>query len=202
MIKKMNRQDSWLIERWGKEKFEKVADWTDELNERADKFVRALCSPEKLAPLYNWIRETTQIPELQFREKIIDRDGKTPYIEFESNDFVHSSPILEAAYSKFYVGNFNSSCSKEQYKEGKVDEYSSRSEEVETDLSVPGKISYWMTVHYHYELLDGGSNGSEIAYVEFDENFNMKIHSSVMKYQERMEENRRFREKFGGEEDE
>jgi len=190
------RHDTWMLKRMSQERLNEMCDWCEERDKRAEKFVRELCNPEKLAPMYNWIRETLQLPEMQFTAKVVNgsKDTDVPTIEFESNNIVNCSPILEAAFSSFKVENFNSNCFREKFREEDTVEYGEKIPA--TDCSKPAKIYYWFTVDYRYHVLQGGSNGVHIATVTIDEQFNVEITSELTLAKQREEEEREWRSRY------
>lgn len=153
------------------EKKLKAADeWITERDERAAKFFEELKNPEKLEPMFDYIRNLIGLPGLNFTVTVEEHQGKK-YIEFESAD-IHDNFLIRNAWSEFRVSNFGGSLSTEKYDDG-LDRYNPR----ETDLSVPARVDYWWNIDFSYEHWGSGTNGAEIATAWVDDKFNWTFRS-------------------------
>ena len=103
---------------------------------------------EKIDDLFEAIRTLVKMPELKFLPEITeDRWGKKR-IDFESDDLTESDYLISLAWKRFRISTFNSNSCIDRKTE---------------------KPRYWLTVHYTYEHHDGGRNGAEIGYAEFQD---------------------------------
>ena len=97
---------------FSEEKLVQADKWITERDERAAKFFEELGNPERLEPMFDYIRKLVGIPDLTFTIKTREN-----YIEFTSND-ISDNFIIRNAWAEFRIGDFNSGLSKEKYEDG------------------------------------------------------------------------------------
>ena len=103
--------------------------------------------------LFESINKKTGLNLNFIMEKRTTRNGDIVF-NLESNEI--RNPIIALAWKSFRVENFGGNCCYEG--------------EGEEDYSKPAsKVYYWMSIHYGYEHVDGGTNGAKIGNAYFFE---------------------------------
>ncbi len=116
----------------------------------------------KVEELFGLIRDFVKMPDLQFKANLREyRDGDKR-IEFDSDDIAKKDYLISLAWKEFKISNFNSNATVDRQSE---------------------EPYYWITVHYDYKHIDGGSNGAEIGFAEF-RNGNWKFYSDIERYKD------------------
>ena len=119
-------------------------------NIRKEELVKAL----DMEPLFNWLREVTGL-DLKFEvQRIADKNRDEYRIDFTSQNIVQHSGIMQLNFTELYIDTFGNSVSS-----SKPDYY----DKEEIDYTKDYNLYYWVSIHFSYKHIGGGSNGTKLG---------------------------------------
>lgn len=152
-MKKADRNDKWGIEAYGKEKWIQRCDYEDDKAIRKERLFAEVVKPEKMAELFALVNNLFG-EDLKFSYTL---DADKQRVDIKSGVDLADRPLINLAWKEFRVANFGGGL-------GASEPY------YDKDYSKPvERVFYWMSIHYEYSHIDGGSNGASIATAWFYE---------------------------------
>ena len=165
---KADRNDKWGIEHYGKEAWEQRCDYEDDRESRKERLFAEVSKPERMMELFGLINKLFG-EDLKFAYTV-NSDKKR--IDIKSGVDLSDRPLICLAWKEFRVENFGGGI-------GTSEPY------YDKDYSKPvDKVFYWMSIHYEYSHIDGGSNGASIATAWFSEDGKWTLESDKERYKE------------------
>ena len=165
-MRKADRNDKWGIEKYGVEAWNQRCDYEDDKEERKEKLFAEATKPEKMQELFALINGLVG-EDMKFTYKV-NKDKQK--IEIESGVDLSDRPFIRLAWKEFRITNFGGGLGTNEHHYGE-------------DYSKPvEKVFYWMSIHYEYSHIDGGSNGASIATAWFSEDGKWTFESDEERY--------------------
>lgn len=106
-----------------------------------------------LTPLFNWIKEVTGISDLKFNVEKTNRN-KDYRIEFESDNIIDKCGVMKFAFNDVRINSFGNgvtTTAPNYYDSEKI------------DYNKDYDLYYWVSLHFSYQLVEGGSNGCKFG---------------------------------------
>lgn len=154
-MSRLDRNDEWGLEKYGIAKWNQRCDYEDDKEDRMDKLFAEATKDENMQGLFGFI-DAYLGEKMNFSYTV---DEKRRKIDIESKTDLADKPFICLAWKKFTIENFGGglSCDAPYYVE-------------ELDYSKPVNcVYYWMSIHYSYQHISGGTNGAEIGTAFFKE---------------------------------
>lgn len=165
-MKKADRNDEWGIKRYGVEEWNKRCDYEDDKESRKERLFAEVTKPENMNGLFDLINGLFG-EDLKFTYTV---NAERQRIDIKSGVNLADRPLICLAWKDFRVENFGGGI-------GTSEPY------YEKNYSKPvDKVFYWMSIHYEYSHIDGGSNGASIATVWFSEDGKWTLETDKQRY--------------------
>lgn len=158
---KADRNDKWGIERYGADGWAQRCDYEDDKACRKERLFAEAVKPENMNALFALINGLVG-EDMEFTYTVNERKQR---IDIQSGVDLSDRPFISLAWKEFRIENFGGGLGCEE-----------AYDDIDRDYSKPVKsVYYWMSIHYAYEHIDGGSNGAEIATAWFGEDGKWKL---------------------------
>lgn len=165
---KADRNDEWGIKHYGKEAWEQRCDYEDDRESRKERLFTEVSKPEKMCELFALLNNLFG-EDLKF-SYTVNSDKKR--IDIKSGVNLSDRPLICFAWKEFRVENFGGGI-------GTSEPYYNE------DFSKPvDKVYYWMSIHYEYSHINGGSNGASIATAWFSEDGKWTLQTDRERYKD------------------
>ena len=169
-MKKADRNNKWGIEKYGVEEWNRRCDYEDDRESRKELLFAEATKAERMEELFALINGMFG-EDLKFTYKV---DAEKQRIDIESGADLADRPLICLAWKEFRVTSFSGGvgCDEPYYSQDR-------------DYSKPVKsVFYWMSIHYKYRHIDGGSNGAQIATAWFHEDGKWTLKTEKERYAE------------------
>lgn len=167
-MKLADRNNKWGIETYGAEKWIQQCDYEDDKERRKERVFAEATKSENMNELFALINSLLG-EDMKFTYKV---DTEKRKIDIKSEVDLADKPFICLAWKEFRVTNFGGGlgCEEPYYS-------------TDRDYSKPvKKVYYWMSIHYEYSHIDGGTNGASIATAWFLENGKWTLESDRERY--------------------
>lgn len=167
-MRKTDRNDNWGIKTYGAEEWNRRCDYEDNKNERKERVFAEASKIENMEKLFDLINNFVG-EDMDFHYTV---DFEKQKISIASGVDLSDRPFIRFAWKEFYIENFGGGvgCDEPYYS-------------TDRDYSKPVKeVWYWMSIHYSYRHIDGGTNGASIGTAVFNEDGNWTFIPDIGRY--------------------